>query len=575
MQLPELMTPLKEDIGPVDLFTGRSREMKYFLKWVDLVKREIGPSQCILARKRRGKTAFLQRFYNVLYTRGDEKIIPFYFRIPEQKTDFRAFTLQFYKTLITQYLSFKKRLTDPLDAGISLEVLEEMCAEDPVLAENVKQMRRLSAESIDLAWVKTRELGATISHKKDERIIQIIDEFQFMDQYIYDGREKKPLCGAYQSTGESKISPQIISGSYVGWLDSIIRKMVGRYTSFYMHALPDDESVATIYNYAHFYRCLVTSEDAAYIARLCHNDPFYISRIFQSPVREEHITPEVAREVMTYETRVGNEFGEISKMWGEYIFSAFKRINDVNAKKIVLYLAKNQDREFRRGELKDLLDLEINDMELEDRMEKLVKADIIGRGSSMSKYKGLGDDIFALVFRKIYEDEIAAVDASKIEEEFEQKYQTLKGKYSNAVGLAAEHKVRYYLGQVGPARLNAAELTLADTENLPDLGPFSTIRKRSEHWELNKRLEIDLYAEAAEPGRPNLAVEVKDWKRKVGAAQVTEYIAKKKLLEKRLPGATLFMLYSEHAFTRDQVDRLDAEGILACDATLLPGLDQC
>ena len=130
------------------------------------------------------------------------------------------------------------------------------------------------------------------------------------------------------------------------------------------------------------------------------------------------------------------------------------------------------------------------------------------------------------------------------------------------------------MSQAGAKGIDAGRLTLAATGGFPRLGPFATIRKHSVHRELDTRLEIDLYCQAASPEHPDLAVEVKDWEGKVGANQVTETIARKQLLEKTLPRPALFMLYSEHAFTKGQVKRLSENGILACDATLLPDLDE-
>ncbi len=39
---------------------------------------------------------------------------------------------------------------------------------------------------------------------------------------------------------------------------------------------------------------------------------------------------------------------------------------------------------------------------IERRMHQLVKADILAEGSSNFHYRGLGDRIFAMVFRRIY-----------------------------------------------------------------------------------------------------------------------------------------------------------------------------
>ena len=104
MDKPKLILALEEDIGSPVLYTGREEDMALLLNWVDLVKQKGGRSQAILARKRRGKTALLQRFYNILYTRGDPKVIPFFFRVPDYDIDLKTFTISFYKTLITPIL---------------------------------------------------------------------------------------------------------------------------------------------------------------------------------------------------------------------------------------------------------------------------------------------------------------------------------------------------------------------------------------------------------------------------------------------------------------------------------------
>jgi len=72
-----LTIALKEEIGNSLLFTGREKDLAFFLEWVEQVKREIGQSQVILARKRRGKADMVQRLYNILYTRQNPEIIPF------------------------------------------------------------------------------------------------------------------------------------------------------------------------------------------------------------------------------------------------------------------------------------------------------------------------------------------------------------------------------------------------------------------------------------------------------------------------------------------------------------------
>jgi len=74
---------LKEKIGNPDLFTGRKKELAFFLKWIEGIKKEISPSMAILSRRKTGKTAILQRLYNLTFEHND-RVIPFYYEIKER-----------------------------------------------------------------------------------------------------------------------------------------------------------------------------------------------------------------------------------------------------------------------------------------------------------------------------------------------------------------------------------------------------------------------------------------------------------------------------------------------------------
>ncbi len=75
--------PLAEEIGDPDLFVGREEEMTRLLKWAAGTKRRHSTSMGILSRRKKGKTALLQRFFNILYSLNDPQLIPFYYRISE------------------------------------------------------------------------------------------------------------------------------------------------------------------------------------------------------------------------------------------------------------------------------------------------------------------------------------------------------------------------------------------------------------------------------------------------------------------------------------------------------------
>ena len=72
----------------------------------------------------------------------------------------------------------------------------------------------------------------------------------------------------------------------------------------------------------------------------------------------------------------------------------------------MLYLAKYGSEDRSRAQIMADLQLDMEDGELETRLHKLRMADLISRGSSFYHYKGLGDPIFELVFRKAFGNDV-------------------------------------------------------------------------------------------------------------------------------------------------------------------------
>jgi len=54
------------------------------------------------------------------------------------------------------------------------------------------------------------------------------------------------LCYSYMGAAESKVSPQIVAGSYIGWLGAIMLRMTGRYRERHLESLTDDDALAAV-----------------------------------------------------------------------------------------------------------------------------------------------------------------------------------------------------------------------------------------------------------------------------------------------------------------------------------------
>ena len=215
--------PLAEEIGDPDLFVGREKEMTRLLNWAAGTKRRISKSMGILSRRKKGKTALLQRFFNLLYNRNDPQLIPFYYRIPEKNQTQLDFTNSFYRRTLTQYFAFTTRKPEWVATlftdGRAQGARRFRPAPRRPTSARMEDMLESTPTS---AWTFAQEAAHRISQWKDVRILQILDEFQYMNKWIVSDDESgessfsaTPTWGA----AESKFSPQIVAGSYIGWLE--------------------------------------------------------------------------------------------------------------------------------------------------------------------------------------------------------------------------------------------------------------------------------------------------------------------------------------------------------------------
>ncbi|HLP44345.1 MAG TPA: hypothetical protein VK186_20865 [Candidatus Deferrimicrobium sp.] len=104
---------LEERIGNPDLFTGRNKEITYFLNWINEIKERKSQSTALLARRKMGKSALMERLFNITFYKNDG-VIPLYYEIKESKMWVGDFCVDFFVTLVYQYIAFKTRNTQYL-----------------------------------------------------------------------------------------------------------------------------------------------------------------------------------------------------------------------------------------------------------------------------------------------------------------------------------------------------------------------------------------------------------------------------------------------------------------------------
>jgi len=234
---------LKERIGNPELFTGRKKDLTHFLNWIDRIKREISQSSAILSRRKTGKTALMQRLYNITFDKNN-RVVPFYFEIKETDQWLADFAEEFFLTFVYQFIAFKTRKPEYLDTARmgSFKNAAELAREEgfeylEFVAKNALEISREG--KTDRLWNIVRETPRMTAAHYNMYVIQMIDEFQFINRHIF--RDKfcehriDNLAASYLHTCEYKNAPLLVSGSWVGWLTRDLQRMLpGRFQFSYI-----------------------------------------------------------------------------------------------------------------------------------------------------------------------------------------------------------------------------------------------------------------------------------------------------------------------------------------------------
>ncbi len=564
---------LKERIGNPELFTGRKKELAYFLNWIGRTKQEISQSTAILSRRKTGKTALLQRLFNITFEKNDG-VVPFYFEIREADQWLGDFATNFFLSFVYQYMAFRTRKPEYLDPS-NMGTLRDASA--TAGKEGFKYLHTLIEKNgpliregnADRFWDAIREAPRMTAQHYGGVAVQMIDEFQFINRFIFWDREKKRradnLAGSYLHTCEYKNAPLLVTGSWVGWLmDDLNRLLPGRFHKDPLGNLPEDESAEMIYKYALVDRVPVSEETVWLIAQLTEGNPFYISALLRSRYPERDMTTaRGVRKTLEFETL--NLDANINATWMEYLDSAFSRINDVHAKDMVLYLSKNRHRYVSRKELKKVLKLDMTDVELEKKFRSLHRADIIEE--SYGRYKGVQDNIFDKVFRRSYSDDIdrfvnreAPDEYKALFEEIQRRYERLSGDYSRYKGAFAEFMIIHRL--IHDAHRSG--LYKSFMNNLPDdfvFAEYEEVRGCHSPPLHEPEFQIDVLAKAKGVGY-SLIGEVKNRKRKFSVKEAGEFRKKAGELMKleNVDRAVLFV-FSVSGFFKNTLVYLEKHGI--------------
>ncbi len=544
--MPEKITyALPELIGDTNLFVGRKKEFDFFLGvWYNRLIGNIAQSQAIVARRKKGKTAFLQRLFNILWSCPETSVIPFYFSFKDFNTTLAEFAKSFFATFTNHYLSFSEKNVEYLQNPYSFELLDTLIEKVPELSRHYESIKRFkAANEWGLMWEVASRAPFETAVSQKIKVVQILDEFQNINEYVYDYRGQKidTLSGTYLDLAEKKEAPLIISGSEVHGLMKIILNLTARFKERTLGNLPEEEAKEAIRRYAYVSQTKINELAEEKIWNLTQGDPLYIRALMLS---EHNETRDYTREdniVETYTQEITH--GEIYDTWMEYIAKIFLEVNKRNAKRLLLYLFQAGEERTRAQIIKDL-NLDITDSELETKLQKLIKADLISSGSTAFRYTVAKDKTYELVFRRLYQDEIDNF-IPDIRKELRQEM----GRTSYEKGKFREYLVRERIKKP----FNLKDLS----ENGIDLviKPKTILERETVKVGLGER-EIDLIVK----GNVKLWIDVKDTKGKYGKREADRWIEIKQDIIEKNP-KVLFATYSQNGYTSSAKELLVSNGV--------------
>jgi len=541
--------PLQEKIGNPDLLVGRDKEFEDLGKWTGNIPKKLSGSRVILARRKSGKTAIVQRIFNRLWSENGE-VIPFYFDMTENPVWYPDLAVKYYCTFASQYISFSERDETLVRKPLSLEKIREYGVKKsvPSLVDDVDSI--LWAKKMEFhtsAWETACGAPHRFADVYDQRFLVIIDEFQNFAGYVYPDQNFqtdpiRSLPGSFHSLSESKIAPMLVTGSYISWLLEIAGKYLqaGRLDEWHINpCLTPEKGLEAVYGYARVYNEPVTNETAFLISHICMSDPFFISCVMQSRHRDRDLTTEKG-VIGTYNYEITDRRSRMSKTWNEYIQLTLKKVNDRYAKEMLLFLSRHSDRYWTHRELRDELRIDLDLDEIKKKLILLVEADVIEWGRSDIDFRGLGDGTLNLILRNRFENEISGFvpdlrqEAHEHIRELKKEKNRLRGMLNNLSGKFAEYQLATAFRSKKRFALSDYFAGVADTARLNIIQVRQRVPIRRED---GKNMELDVVAESG-CGRVVL-VEVKKWETRVGRGAVGDFAEKAEVYAGSVPDKTI------------------------------------
>jgi hypothetical protein len=414
-QLDGITFAIPERISAPEDFIGRVEEMEFLYAWANRVQRGLSKGLAFLGRRKVGKTLMLERLYNILYSEH-KGLIPFYYEFVEGersgKKFYHDFVTRFYMQVVGYYVRDVTWIRDAVAKEKSQVAI-------PALIEKIRPLDFPHKEKIISRLTSAAHLldqdddpyeyiisGVAMPHSfatmvgVEERVVQMLDEFQNLNLYIDAGTEDKP-SKAYLSTAESHVAPLLITGSLMGVVsEELMRWLPMRFWKNIVPKMKAAEAQAMTLNYGRLYGHTITPELAAYIVYVTNGIPGRIIGLLVPKIGKPLIASrDDVDQALEFEVSVD---GTIKDDWDEYLALAMDAVNDINMRRITYFLCKHEGTWYYPSELKAAMGLEMDTPQLQQELDLLYKYDIIDLRDG--RYGGIFDRTLKKVLMKNYSD---------------------------------------------------------------------------------------------------------------------------------------------------------------------------
>ncbi|MDM8521903.1 hypothetical protein QUF80_00885 [Desulfococcaceae bacterium HSG8] len=405
---------IKERVGDPSRFIGRVGELEFLYRWADNIRKELSRSIAFLGRRKIGKTLVLERLYNILYSER-KGVIPFYYEFREGRRSgqefYIDFAIRFYMQVVGYYtrdITWNRRAvksdTRIPDIGTLLEEIAPLSLPNKdIITDHLRNSMSISQLVMPqyeyvLAAVGVPEGFATMVGVEDQ-IVQMLDEFQYLNMHIDAGVEDKP-CKAYMSPAESRVAPLLITGSLMGVVShDLMRWLPQRFDEFIVPKMNTEESVEMTLNYGRLFGQRVSRETASYIVHITNNVPGRITDLLLPKFGKPMISsPDDADEALAWEV----EKGRIRSDWEEYLSHAMNSVNDVNLRRITYFLCRHEGEWYYPGRLRQAMSLDLDEGELRRELRLLHRYDLIEERGG--RYGGVFDRTLKKVLMTVHAD---------------------------------------------------------------------------------------------------------------------------------------------------------------------------